>query len=189
MGPEDFPADPLWFWWPITYAIAASAAAAHIVVTARRNDAPPARLLVLAALAVLSAAVPIVPFAIGFGATCGDTGLGPRLSLVGLCAGFPALVAWAAILWGLYLAAGGDRANKYPLVLFFGVLAGMVLEFPFSMSSMATYCEGSWSTARTHLVVAGACAGMTAGLMLALARRIRSSHVPNLAVNRAGPAH
>ena len=172
MGAETFPADPLWFWWPITYAIAAAAAAVHIAATARRNGASPAKRLVLAALAVLSAAVPIVPFAIGFGAACGDTGLGPRLSLVGLCAGFPALVAWAAILWGLYLTAGGDRANdRYPLVLFFGVLAGMVLEFPFSMSSMATYCEGSWSTARAHLVVAGVGAGLMASLVLAVARR------------------
>jgi hypothetical protein len=172
VGPEDFPADPIWFWWPITYAIASAAAAAHIAGTARRNDVPPARRLVLAGVAVLSTAVPIVPFAIGFGAGCGDTGLGPRLSLVGLSAGFPALVAWAAILWGLYLAAGGNRANeKYPLILFFGVLAGMVLEFPFSMSSMATYCEGSWSTARTHLVVAGGSAGIVASLVLALVRR------------------
>ncbi len=172
MGADDFPADPVWFWWPITFAIASAAAAAHIAGTARRNGAPPARLLTLAGLAVLSAALPIVPFGIGFGATCGDTGLGPRLNLVGLSAGFPALVAWVAILWGLYLAAGGNRAHgeRYPLILFFGVLAGMVLEFPFSMSSMATYCEGSWSTARTHLVVAGVCAGMTAGLLLTVAR-------------------
>ncbi len=182
MGLEEFPADPIWFWWPITFAIASAAAAAHIAATARRNDASSAKFLMLATLAVLSAIVPIVPFAIGLRATCGDTGVGLRLSLVGLSAGFPALVAWAAMLWGLYLVAGGDRANgeRYPLILFFGVLAGLVLEFPFSMSSMATYCEGSWSTARTHLVVAGVAAGIIASLVLARMRRAR------LGVNSAG---
>ena len=128
----------MWFWWPLTFAVAAAGTAAYIAGTARRNDAPPARVVVLAGMTVLSVAVPIIPFMIGSGATCSDTGLGLRLNLYALLAGFPALVAWAAILWGLYVRAGGDRTygERYPLMPFFGVLAGMVLEFPFSVSSI-----------------------------------------------------
>ena len=175
MNPEEFgPGDPLWFWWPLTFAVAAVGAAAHIAGTARRNNAPPARLLVFAGLAVLSAAVAIIPFMIGSGATCSDTGLGLRLNLYALLAGFPALVAWVAMLWGLYVTAGGDRAygERYPLILFFGVLAGMVLEFPFSMSSIDTYCQGSWRGARIHLVAAGLGAGIVGSLVLTLGGRV-----------------
>ena len=163
----------MWFWWPLTFAVAAVGTAAHIAGTARRNDAPPARLVVLAGMGVLSAAVPIIPFMIGSGATCSDTGLGLRLNLYALLAGFPALVAWVAILWGLYLTAGGDRTygERYPIILFFGVLAGMVLEFPFSMSSIDTYCQGSWGGARIHLVVAGVCAGIVGIVVFAVVRR------------------
>ena len=126
-------------------------------------------------MAVLSAAIPKSAFMLGSGATCSDTGLGFRLNLYALLAGFPALVAWVAILWVLYVAAGGDRANgeRYPLIVFFGVLAGMVLEFPFSMSSIDSYCQGSWRGARVHLVAAGVCAGIVGSLVSALVGRVK----------------
>lgn len=128
---------------------------------------------------MVSAGVPILPFMMGFGAGCSDTGLAPRLNLYAVLTGFPALVAWVAIVWALYLSAGGDRAygERYPLILFFGVLAGMVLEFPFSMSSMDTYCHGSWSGARIHLLVAGVCAGIAGILVSALVGRVNGAAV------------
>lgn len=137
-------------------------------------------------MAVFSVAVPIIPFMIGSGATCSDTGLGLRLNLYALLAGFPALVAWVAVLWGLYVAAGGNRANgeRYPLILFFGVLAGMVVEFPFSMSSIDTYCQGSWRGARVHLVAAGVCAGIVGSLVLALVGRVHQGHAGSDASGR-----
>ena len=131
------PGDPMWFWWPLTFAVAAAGTAAHIAGTARRNNAPPARVVVLAGMTVVSVAVPIIPFMIGSGATCSDTGLGLRLNLYALLAGFPALVAWAAILWGLYVRAGGDRTygERYPLMPS-SEFSPAWLEFPFAVSSI-----------------------------------------------------
>ena len=84
-----------------------------------------------------------------------------------------------AIISRLYLAAGGDQgyAERYPLTLFFGIIAGMVLEFVFSMSSMDNYCQGSWAVARTHLMAAGVCAVIVGGLVSAVMWRTQRTRV------------
>ncbi len=124
-----------------------------------------------------SAAIPIIPLTIGLGAACSDTGLGPAVNLYGLMSGLPALVIWVAVVWRLYMVAGGDAryAERHPLVLFFGTLGGMVLEFPFSMASMEVYCQrSSWAGARNHLAVAALGALIVCGVVSADMRRKRA---------------
>lgn len=175
------PPDTVWFWWPVAFAIITGSVATHITQVARRNSRTPGKPVGLGAIAVLSVAIPIVPLTIGFGAACSDTGLAANMNLYGILAGFPALVLWTAVLWRLYVAAGGDPGyvERYPLIIFFASIAGMVLEFVFSMQSISVYCEGSWSAARLHLITAGLCAvgaGCVVSALMHLAdRRAKSA--------------
>jgi hypothetical protein len=81
----------------------------------------------------------------------------------------PAMVIWVMIVWRLYVAAGVEpsSANRYSVILFFGTVLGMVVETAISAESVNAYCQGSWDFGRNHLVAAGACAILAAGIVSA----------------------
>lgn len=138
--------DPVWFLWPITFALFAGFPVGRL---ARRGSALVAAASVLLAVVPLTFALPVY---------CGDDDAGLDLSPIPLGMGLLGIVAWLAIAAKLRVAAGEDQAKVERGVLW--IAAALVplgvVELLASAVTLMDYCgEGENTSRLAHLAVAG----------------------------------
>jgi hypothetical protein len=132
----------VWFYWPITVAVAGAFLAVHLYFSARRNDRSVASGAGLAALGALSVALPVIPLAVALSPGCSDTGTAtfftPRWVVV---AGLVGL--WVAMLAALYSAAGTSFRSSVTWAIGVPLCAGVAaaLEYPLSEGLLTAYCN------------------------------------------------
>lgn len=141
-------ADPIWFLWPVTFALLAGFPAGRLGRRGRPWSAVVAAASVLLAVAPLTFAVPV---------SCGDDTAGLDLSPIPLGVGLLGIVAWLAVVTRLRVAAGEDRPKVERGVLW--VAATLVplgfVELIASAVTLAVYCgEGENASRLAHLGVA-----------------------------------
>ena len=154
--------DPVWFFWPVTFALLAGIAAHRLL---RRGAVGSAT------LAVAALALPVVPLGFALPVYCGDDDAGLDLRPVPLAVGLLAVVAWLAIVFWLRVRAGDDREAADRSVLWSA--AALVplgfIEFGASALTLFDYCKEGQNTSRiAHLLAAG---GVVAVAVLAGAVR------------------
>lgn len=140
--------DPLWFYWPITFATAASIAVGRLI----RGPGG----LGLAAVAGVSVFLPVVPLWLGLSVTCDDGTHFLDFNAIALGVGAGAVVVWLYIVSRLYGLAGQSRPeiDRSVLTMFAGILVGLGVEFLASTISVETYCGRSTTGMLVQLVVA-----------------------------------
>lgn len=155
----DSATDPVWFFWPVTFAIVAAIAVQRLL---RR------RAWWLAVVAVVSVAVPILPLTLAIPIRCSDETAVPDLRIVALGLGPLGIVGWLAILARLQERAGDTRADAERKVLWSGALLvlGMLVEFVASAITLAVRCTGTTEPVIAHLAVAGVVFTVVAGAAL-----------------------
>ena len=149
--------DPVWFLWPVSFALFAGFPAGRLGQRGTRWSA------VLAAASVLLAVVPLT-FAVPV--SCGDDTAGLDLSPVPLVMGLLGVVGWLAVASKLRVAAGEDQATVEHGVLWVaGALVALgFVEFGASFMTLTVYCtEGENSSRVAHLVAAGVAFVASAG--------------------------
>ena len=158
--------DLAWFYWPVTFAIAVGVALGRLVRLARGVSAGPSARVRLDVIAIASVALPVVPLWRGMSTECADGTQFHDFNLALIFAGFAGIIAWLFILSKLYDVAGEEdnRAERATLVMFFGLVVGMALEFVASTITIEVYCSGDRSWLVGQLAVA-----VALGLMAALA--------------------
>ena len=158
--------DVAWFYWPVTFAIAMGVAVGRLVRLARGVSAAPSARVRLGAIAIASVGLPVVPLWLGMSIQCADGTQFHDFRLALIIAGFAGIVAWLFILSKLYVTAGeeDDRVERATLLMFFGLVVGMALEFVASTITIEVYCSGDRSGLVGQLAVA-----VALGLIAALA--------------------
>ena len=158
--------DVAWFYWPVTFAMAMGVAVGRLVRLRRGVSAGPSAWVLLGVIAIASAALPVVPLWRGMSTQCDDGTQFHDFNLPLIFAGFGGIIAWLFILSKLYVAAGEEdhRVERATLVMFFGLVVGMALEFVASAVTIEVYCSGDRSWLVGQLAVA-----VALGLIAALA--------------------
>jgi hypothetical protein len=152
----DSATDPVWFFWPVTFAVVA-AIAVHRLLRRRAWWA--------AVVAVVSVAVPVLPLMLAIPIRCSDDDAVLDLRIVALGLGLLGIVGWLAILARLQERAGDTRSDAERKVLWSGALLvpGMLVEYVASAITLAVRCGGSSEPVIAHLAVAAAVFTMIAG--------------------------
>lgn len=155
-----------WFYWPVTFAIAIGVAVGRLVRLGRGVLAGPSAQVRIGTIALAPVALPVVPFWLGMSTQCADGTQFHDFNLALIAAGLAGIIAWLFILSRLYVAAGEAdiRVERVTLVMFFGLLLGMALEFLVSTITIEGYCNGARSGLVGQVAVA-----VALGLMAALA--------------------
>ena len=143
----DSVSDPVWFFWPVTFAMVAAIAVHRLL---RR------RAWWSAVVAVVAVAVPVVPLIVAMPVVCSDDNAALDLRIVAFGLGLLGIVAWLAILARLQARAGDTRADAERKVLWSGagLVPGMLVEFVASAVTLAVRCGGTSEPVRAHLAVA-----------------------------------
>ena len=144
-------ANPVWFLWPVTFALVAGVTVHRLL----RRRAPLA-----AVVAVVSVAIPVVPLIVAIPVRCSDEDAVLDLRFPALLVGLLGVVAWLAILARLGEPAESDRRTVVNLVLL-GV--GLPVEFVASSVTLAVRCAGTSEPVAWHLAVAAAMFAVGAG--------------------------
>ncbi len=134
--------DAVWFLWPVTFALVAGVAV-HRLLRRRARWA--------AAVAVVSAAVAVVPLVVAVPVRCGDDDAVLDLRFPALLVGLLGVVAWLAILARLDDPVLSDRRTVGNLVL---LVACTPVEFVASSITLAVRCGGTTEPMAWHLGVA-----------------------------------
>jgi hypothetical protein len=155
----DSATNPVWFFWPVTFASVAAIAVHRLL---RR------RAWWLAVVAVVSVAVPILPLTLAIPISCSDEDAVPDLRIVPLGLGLLGIVGWLAILARLQERAGDTRADAERKVLWSGALLvpGMLVEFVASAITLAVRCTGTSEPVIARLAVAAVVFTVVAGSAL-----------------------
>lgn len=163
--------DPVWFFWPVTFAIVAALAVHHLL---RR------RAWWFVVLAVVSVGVHVLPLTLAIPIRCSDGDAVPNLRIAALGLGLLGIVAWLAILARLQERAGDTRADAERRVLWSGALLvpGMVVEFAVSGITLAVSCSGTSEPVIAHLAVAAVVFTVVGGSALLRPRLDQPSHTP-----------
>ena len=148
--------DPVWFMWPVTFAIVA-AIAVHRLIRRRAWWA--------AVVAVVSLVVPVLPLILAIPIRCSDEDAVPDLRIVALGLGLLGIVGWLAILARLQERVGDTRSDAERKVLWSGafLVPGMLVEFVASAITLAVRCGGSSEPVIAHLAVAAVVFTVVAG--------------------------
>lgn len=159
---------PVWFYWPISFAVAAGYAAARVSRIARDVGGRTGSAGLVAPL-LLATAIPVIPLTFAMGERCSDDShvLTANIPLLG--AGFLGLVAWLAIVARLYRTAGDDsaKAERRIVVMLCALLLGMAVEFIYSALSLSAFCTGSSTGMYSQLFVAAVISAAVAGTVWA----------------------
>jgi hypothetical protein len=155
----DSATDPVWFFWPVTFASVAAIAVHRLL----RH-----RAWWLAVVAVVSVAVPILPLTLAIPIRCSDEDAVPDLRIVALGLGLLGFVGWLAILSRLQERSGDTRADAERKVLWSGglLVPGMLVEFVASAITLAVRCTGTSEPVIAHLGVAAVVFTVVAGSAL-----------------------
>ncbi|HWI04807.1 MAG TPA: hypothetical protein VNT52_13435 [Acidimicrobiales bacterium] len=155
----DSATDPVWFFWPVTFAIV-GAIAVHRLLRRRAWWS--------AAVAMVSVAVPVLPLTLAIPIRCSDEDAVPDLRIVALGLGLLGIVGWLAILARLQERAGDTRADAERKTLWSGALLvpGMLVEFVASAITLAVRCSGTSEPVIAHLAVAALVFAVVAGSAL-----------------------
>lgn len=131
-----------WFYWPGTFGVAATVASVHLYLVGAAGGREHRRRLGTAVAAFLSVLIAVVPLKLGVYAVCADGTHNLRYNVVAGTLGVVGVVAWLAVVWRLYVAAGMSAvpAQRPPVVLGIVVAGGMVVEFLVSTVSVEGYC-------------------------------------------------
>ncbi len=158
--------DVAWFYWPVTFAIAMGVAVGRLLRLGRGVSAGRSARVIMGVIAIASVALPVVPLWRGMSTECADGTQFHDFNLPLIFAGFAGIIAWLFILSKLYLAAGEEdhRVERATLVMFFGLVVGMALEFVASTVTIEVSCSGDRSWLVGQLAV-----GVALGLIAALA--------------------
>ena len=155
--------ETIWFYWPVTFALVAAMNLRHL---ARR------RAFQSAALGLAAVVLPLVPRIPTMRIRCHEDGQSlDSLFGYGLLQGVSlfAFIAWLAVLAGLRVRAGDERAAADRTALWSaGVLfVGVPIEGVLSFSAMEGYCLGLDRWPAVHLAVAATVllAGIATGAM------------------------
>jgi hypothetical protein len=149
--------DPVWFLWPVTFALLAGTACRRLL----RRGAVGA-----AALVVVALALPVVPLTWAIPVSCGDDTAFLDLRPAALGLGLLGIVAWFAVVFRARVRAGDDRDEADRGVLWgaAAMVGLMVLEFIPSVLTMADYCIDGDSPARLAHLGAAVAAFAIAGI-------------------------
>ncbi len=152
----DTATNPVWFFWPVTFAIVAAITVHRLL---RR------RAWWLAVVAVVSVTMPVLPLTLAIPIRCSDDDAVPDLRIVALGLGLLGIVGWLAILARVQERAGDTRADAERKVLWSGALLvpGMLVEFVASAVTLAVRCTGTTEPLIAHLAVAGVVFTVVAG--------------------------
>ncbi len=155
----DSVADPVWFFWPVTFAMV-GAIAVHRLVRRRAWWS--------AVVAVVAVALPVVPLTLAIPIRCSDEDAVPDLRIVALGLGLLGIVGWLAILARLQERAGATRADAERKVLWSAALLvpGMLVEYVASAITLAVRCNGTSEPMFAHLAVAATVFAVGAGSAL-----------------------
>jgi hypothetical protein len=155
----DSATDPLWFFWPVTFAIVAAIAVHRLL---RR------RAWWSAVVAVVSVAVPVLPLTLAIPIRCSDDDAVPDLRIVALGLGLLGIIGWLAILARLQERAGDTRGEAERKVLWSGALLvpGMLVEYVASAITLAVRCTGTSEPVIAHLAIAAVVFTVVAGSAL-----------------------
>lgn len=176
--------DVAWFYWPVTFAIAMGVAVGRLVRLGRGVSAGSSARVIMGVIAIASVALPIVPLWRGLSTECADGTQFHDFNLPLIFAGFAGIIAWLFILSKLYVAAGEEDhgVERATLVMFFGLVVGMALEFFASTITIEVYCSGDRSGLVGQLAVAVALGLISAGLVARASKRpgqMRTPEEPN----------
>lgn len=135
------PADPVWYFWPITTAVLATALAIHLYYLADRNGRQ-AMGVPLPVLGVVSLSIPFVALSFSLhNVACTDTGQSvdftPGLLVV------VAVITWTGILCALYKAAGhaSAQAAQAAFTVLLATAVAVVVEVFVSTAGLEGYCN------------------------------------------------
>ena len=133
---------PLWFFWPGTFAVAAAVVAARAAMLARASGRSRGACFGLAATPFVALALPVVPMTIGIQVACADGTHFTSFNAIALVFGVVGILVWLGIVRTLYVVAGLSREElERPLGVLGGLLAvGMLVEFVVSSVSLEGYC-------------------------------------------------
>ena len=137
--------DVVWFYWPVTFAIAAGIAVGRLVRLGSGGYAGQSATVPLSVMAIASAALPVVPLWLGISVSCDDGTQFLDFNGVYLGAGVVGIIVWLFILSRLYNSAGEEpyRVERNTLTMFGGLVIGMALEFLASTVSIEGLCSDS----------------------------------------------
>ncbi len=158
--------DPVWFFWPVTFALVC-AVTVHRLVQTREWGA--------AAFAVASVALPAVPLTLAIPVRCsdGDAVLDLGIPVLGL--GLLGAVAWLAVLARLGERAGDTRtaSDRRALISAIVLVPLMLVEYVASSITLAVRCNGTSEPMAWHLSVAAVV--LVAGAATGAARQADAS--------------
>lgn len=145
-----------WFYWPITFAVAATIAAFLLYRTARYYGKTHRKGLVLGLCGALAASAPVVTIGLGLYARCADNGHLSRVRPAVLILALIILLGWLAALWLLFWAAGMApvESQRPPTRIFLFMVPAMIIEFGISTISLEEYCFGDPSWMNRQLLAA-----------------------------------
>ena len=145
-----------WFFFPITFATAATIACARVFRLARQNAVPDSSAVRGAMVIGVSAALAVVPLTIATPIRCNDDSYAPALNIPAGGLGLLGIVAWLAVVAWAYKSAGDSqqRAERSIVILLVGMIVSMAIEYVASSISLEVYCTGKNGGLITQLVVA-----------------------------------
>ena len=153
-----------WFPWPVTATVVFTLTTCHLYGAASRDDRPSGTRAALALGCLAALALPVVPLALSVRAVCSDTGGGLELSASWLLAAVLGAIISAAVLGWLYTKGGAVGWLPAAIIPAAGLAA--VVEYGFSLFTLAVYCEDNLLAVLYGQLLAGGIASVVGGWLV-----------------------